>query len=152
MSTLLQDLETQIAGLKTTTIKSNVGIVREIGDGVAKIEGLSDVMLNEMIDFGTAFSASRSISRKPKSARSCSATTRNVMEGDEVQTTGKLLAVPVGKALLGRVVNTLGQPARWQGPDRARRPLIRSKRSRPASSSARASASRCRRASWRSTR
>ena len=51
MSTILQELETQIAGLKTATAKSNTGVVREVGDGVAKIEGLSDVMLNEMVDF-----------------------------------------------------------------------------------------------------
>ena len=51
MSSILEEIETQIAGLKTTTSKSNVGIVRETGDGVARIEGLSDVMLNEMIEF-----------------------------------------------------------------------------------------------------
>ena len=51
MSSILQDLESKIAGLKTSTAKSNVGIVREVGDGVAKIEGLSDVMLNEMLEF-----------------------------------------------------------------------------------------------------
>jgi len=52
MSNLLQEIEDQIAGAKTATAKQNVGIVREIGDGVAKIEGLSDAMLNEMLDFG----------------------------------------------------------------------------------------------------
>ena len=52
MSTLLQEIEAQIAGVKTATAKQNVGVVREIGDGVAKIEGLTDAMLNEMLDFG----------------------------------------------------------------------------------------------------
>ena len=51
MSNILQDLESTISSLKTATTKSNVGVVREVGDGVAKIEGLSDVMLNEMIEF-----------------------------------------------------------------------------------------------------
>ena len=51
MSNILQELESEIAGLKTSVSKSNVGVVREIGDGVAKVEGLSDVMLNEMIEF-----------------------------------------------------------------------------------------------------
>ena len=51
MSNILQELETQIAELKTAVTKSNVGVVRQIGDGVAKVEGLSDVMLNEMIEF-----------------------------------------------------------------------------------------------------
>ena len=52
MSNLLQEIEAQIAGVKTSVAKQNVGIVREIGDGVAKIEGLTDAMLNEMLDFG----------------------------------------------------------------------------------------------------
>ena len=52
MATLLEEIEAQIAGVKTTTAKQNVGTVREIGDGVAKIEGLSRAKLNEMLDFG----------------------------------------------------------------------------------------------------
>ena len=52
MSTLLQEIESQISGAKAGVAKQNVGIVREIGDGVAKIEGLTDAMLNEMLDFG----------------------------------------------------------------------------------------------------
>ena len=52
MSNLLQEIEAQISGVKTTVSRQNVGIVREIGDGVAKIEGLTDAMLNEMLDFG----------------------------------------------------------------------------------------------------
>ena len=51
MSSILEEIETKIEGLKTATTKSNVGVVRETGDGVARIEGLSDVMLNEMIEF-----------------------------------------------------------------------------------------------------
>ena len=51
MSSILEEIETKIEGLKTSTTKSNIGIVRETGDGVARIEGLSDVMLNEMIEF-----------------------------------------------------------------------------------------------------
>ena len=52
MADLLKEIEAQIAGAKTTAAKQNVGVIREIGDGVAKIEGLSDAMLNEMIDLG----------------------------------------------------------------------------------------------------
>ena len=51
MSTILEEIESKIEDLKTTTTKSNVGVVRETGDGVARVEGLSDVMLNEMIEF-----------------------------------------------------------------------------------------------------
>ena len=53
MSNLLQDIEAQIAGAKTDVARENVGVVREIGDGVAKIEGLTGAMMNEMLDFGS---------------------------------------------------------------------------------------------------
>jgi len=52
MSSILQELEQQIAGISAAVEKSNVGVVRQVGDGVCKVEGLSDVMLNEMVDFG----------------------------------------------------------------------------------------------------
>src|SRR6476646_10488423 len=116
MSSILEEIETQIAGLKTTTSKTNVGVVRETGDGVARIEGLSDVMLNEMIEFsGGVFGLALNLEETEVGAILLGDTTK-VMEGDEARTTGKLLQVPVGKGLLGRVVNTLGQPLDGKGP------------------------------------
>src|SRR4030088_2437268 len=116
MSSILEEIETQIAGLKTTTSKTNVGVVRETGDGVARIEGLSDVMLNEMIEFSSGvFGLALNLEETEVGAILLGDTTQ-VMEGDEAKTTGKLLQVPVGKALLGRVVNTLGQPLDGKGP------------------------------------
>src|SRR5204862_448575 len=116
MSSILEEIETQIAGLKTTTSKSNVGVVRETGDGVARIEGLSDVMLSEMIEFSSGvFGLALSREETEVGAILLGDTTK-VMEGDEARTTGKLLQVPVGKGLLGRVVNTLGQPVDGKGP------------------------------------
>jgi F-type H+-transporting ATPase subunit alpha len=52
MSNLVKEIEAQISGAKQTVAKENVGVVRQISDGVAKIEGLTDCMLNEMLDFG----------------------------------------------------------------------------------------------------
>ncbi len=69
MSSILEEIETQIAGLKTTTSKSNVGVVRETGDGVARIEGLSDVMLNEMIEFSSGVVRARAQPRRNRSGR-----------------------------------------------------------------------------------
>src|SRR5256885_12426529 len=110
MSSILEEIETQIAGLKTSTTKSNVGVVREAGDGVARVEGLSDVMLNEMIEFPSGeFGLALNLEETEVGVILLGETTK-VSEGDEVKTTGRLLQVPVGKALLGRVVNTLGQP------------------------------------------
>src|SRR5436853_1775078 len=116
MSSILEEIETKIAGLKTSTSKSNVGVVRETGDGVARIEGLSDVMLNEMIEFPNGvFGLALNLEETEVGAILMGDTTK-VSEGDEVRTTGRLLSVPVGKALLGRVVNTLGQPLDDKGP------------------------------------
>src|SRR5213592_4080542 len=116
MSTILEEIETKIEGLKTSTTKSNVGVVRETGDGVARIEGLSDVMLNEMIEFPNGvFGLALNLEETEVGAILMGETTK-VSEGDEAKTTGRLLSVPVGKALLGRVVNTLGQPLDDKGP------------------------------------
>ena len=116
MSSILEEIETKIAGLKTSTTKSNVGVVRETGDGVARIEGLSDVMLNEMIEFPNGvFGLALNLEETEVGAILMGDNTL-VKEGDEAKTTGRLLSVPVGKALLGRVVNTLGQPLDGKGP------------------------------------
>src|SRR5437762_8789937 len=110
MSNLLQEIEAQIAGVKTSVAKQNVGVVREIGDGVAKIEGLSDAMLNEMLDFGNGIVGLALNLEETEVGAIILGDWSKVSQGQEVRTTGKLLQVPVGKALLGRVVNALGQP------------------------------------------
>src|SRR5918996_6091790 len=116
MSTILEEIESKIEELKTSTTKSNVGVVRETGDGVARIEGLSDVMLNEMIEFPNGvYGLALNLEETEVGAILLGETTK-VSEGDEAKTTGKLLQVPVGKAMLGRVVNTLGQPLDGKGP------------------------------------
>jgi F-type H+-transporting ATPase subunit alpha len=116
MSNLLQDIEAQIAGVKTTAVKQNVGTVREIGDGVAKVEGLADAMLNEMLDFGNGVVGLALNLEETEVGVIILGDYTKIEEGDEVKTTGKLLQVPVGKALLGRVVDTLGQPLDGKGP------------------------------------
>jgi F-type H+-transporting ATPase subunit alpha len=116
MSTLLQDIEAQIAGVKTGVIKQNVGVVREIGDGVAKVEGLSGAMLNEMLDFGNGVIGLALNLEETEVGAIILGDYTGISEGQEVRTTGKLLQVPVGKSLLGRVVNTLGQPLDGKGP------------------------------------
>src|SRR3954463_16814014 len=116
MSTLLQEIESQIAGAKTGVQKQNVGTVREIGDGVAKIEGLSDAMLNEMLDFGNGIVGLALNLEESEVGAIILGDYTSIKEGQEVKTTGKLLQVPVGKGLLGRVVNALGQPLDGKGP------------------------------------
>ncbi len=116
MSSILEEIETKIAGLKTSTTKSNVGVVREAGDGVARIEGLSDVMLNEMIEFSGGVTGLALNLEETEVGAIILGDATKIAEGDEARTTGRLLSVPVGKGLLGRVVNTLGQPLDGKGP------------------------------------
>src|SRR5512140_1058160 len=116
MSTLLQEIEDKIAGVKSAVAKQNVGTVREIGDGVAKIEGLTDAMLNEMLDFGNGITGLALNLEETEVGAIILGDYLGVHEGQEVKTTGKLLSVPVGPGLLGRVVNMLGQPIDGKGP------------------------------------
>src|ERR1700685_3104105 len=116
MSNLLQEIESEILGIKTGVTRQNVGTVREIGDGVAKIEGLSDAMLNEMLDFGDGIVGLALDLEATEVGAIILGDYTAIKEGQEVRTTGKLLQVPVGKALLGRVVNALGQPLDGKGP------------------------------------
>ncbi len=116
MSNLLQDIEAQIAGVKTSVARQNVGIVREISDGVAKIEGLTEAMLNEMLDFGNGVTGIALNLEETEVGAIVLGDYLGVREGTEVKTTGKLLSVPVGKGLLGRVVDTLGRPVDGKGP------------------------------------
>src|ERR1700677_732012 len=115
MSNLLQEIEAQISGAKAATAKQNVGVVREIGDGVAKIEGLTDTMLNEMLDFGDGITGLALNLEETEVGAIILGDYTAIKEGTEVRTTGKLLQVPVGKGLLGRVVNALGQPSDGKG-------------------------------------
>src|SRR6266545_4062739 len=116
MSTLLQEIEAQIAGVKTSVARQNVGTVREISDGVAKIEGLTDAMLNEMLDFGDGVIGIALNLEETEVGAIILGDYLGIREGTEVKTTGKLLSVPVGKGLLGRVVDTLGRPVDGKGP------------------------------------
>jgi len=116
MSTLLQDIEAKISGVKTEVSRTNVGTVREVMDGVAKIEGLTGAMLNEMLDFGNGVTGLALNLEETEVGAIILGDYTSVKEGQEVKTTGKLLSVPVGKGLLGRVVNTLGLPVDGKGP------------------------------------
>jgi len=116
MANLLKEIEAQIAGAKTAAVKQNVGVIREVGDGVAKIEGLTDAMLNEMIDLGNGVTGLALNLDETEVGVVLLGDYTQLKEGDEAHTTGKLLQVPVGKGLLGRVVNILGEPVDGKGP------------------------------------
>ena len=116
MSTLVQELEARIGAATSTTTKQHVGVIREVGDGVARVEGLRDVMLNEMLDLGEGLTGLALSLEETDVGVIILGDVGKLHEGGEVRATGKLLQVPVGKGLLGRVVNTLGEPLDGKGP------------------------------------
>ncbi|MGC8539590.1 MAG: F0F1 ATP synthase subunit alpha [Phycisphaerae bacterium] len=103
-------LEKEIAGFEDRLDVSQVGKVIEVGDGIARIYGLSNAMAGEMLDFGNdMYGQVFNLEEETVGAvifGDCS----HIKEGDVVKSTGELLSVPVGRELLGRVVNALGQP------------------------------------------
>ncbi|MBI2601214.1 F0F1 ATP synthase subunit alpha [Candidatus Daviesbacteria bacterium] len=116
MADLINQIESEIKGLKLKAVRQNVGKVTEVGDGVARIEGLSDVLASEMIDFGGGvFGLALNLEEYNVGAVVLGDFTK-IKEGDEVKTTGKVLQVPVGDALIGRVVDALGNPIDGKGP------------------------------------
>ena len=152
MSTILQELETRIAGLKSTVAKSNVGVVREIGDGAAKVEGLSDVMLNEMIEFPRRPLRPRAQPRRNRS-RLRAARRRREHQGGRRSQDHRPAALAFRSARACSAAWSILSASRSTARARSRPTrTIRSRKSLPASSRGSRCPCRCRRASCRSTR
>ncbi len=116
MSSVVEQIQSEINKLTTNTQKSNVGVITSLADGVANVEGLSGVMFNEMVEFpNNVFGIALNLEEDEVGVVVMGDMSR-LKEGDEVKRTEKLLSVPVGKALLGRVTDALGAPLDGKGP------------------------------------
>jgi len=113
-------LKSKIRNLDVAPDARNQGTVVSVTDGICRIHGLSDVMQGEMIEFpGNTFGLALNLERDSVGAVVLGAY-EHISEGDVVKSTGKILSVPVGPELLGRVVNSLGEPIDGKGPINAK--------------------------------
>lgn len=109
-------LKSRIEGLGVSTDVRTQGTVVSVSDGITRIHGLSDVMQGEMLEFpNNTFGLALNLERDSVGAVILGDYT-GISEGDPVKTTGRILEVPVGPELLGRVVDTLGNPIDGKGP------------------------------------
>ncbi|WP_028357204.1 F0F1 ATP synthase subunit alpha [Brackiella oedipodis] len=109
-------LKSRIEGLGVSTDVRTQGTVVSVSDGITRIHGLSDVMQGEMLEFpNNVFGLALNLERDSVGAVILGEADL-ISEGDVVKTTGRILEVPVGPELCGRVVNTLGQPIDGKGP------------------------------------
>src|SRR6266436_4879770 len=95
---------------------SEVGSVISVGDGIARIHGLERVMAGELIEFPHGVSGIALNLEEDQVGAVLLGEYQEIKEGDEVRRTGQIMSVPVGEAMVGRVVNALGQPIDGKGP------------------------------------
>ncbi len=117
-------IKQQIADYEKNVEYSETGVVLSVGDGIARIHGLEKAMAGELIEFpGGLYGMVLNLEEDNVGATVLGEVT-HIKEGDPVKRTGRIVEVPVGEAVLGRVVNPLGQPLDGKGPistDEARR-------------------------------
>ncbi|MCQ2435648.1 MAG: F0F1 ATP synthase subunit alpha [Clostridia bacterium] len=109
-------IKSQIKNYETKIEQAEVGTVILVGDGIAKAHGLENCMANELLEFESGdFGMALNLEEKVVSIVLLS-NTNDIREGSVVRRTGKVVSVPVGEKMLGRVVNALGQPIDGKGP------------------------------------
>ena len=109
-------LKSKIENLDTKQELRTRGTVISVTDGIVRVHGLSDVMQGEMLEFpGNTFGLAMNLERDSVGAVVLGEY-EHIKEGDEVRCTGRILEVPIGRELIGRVVNALGQPIDGKGP------------------------------------
>ncbi|MCG1267750.1 F0F1 ATP synthase subunit alpha [Staphylococcus epidermidis] len=109
-------LRSQIENYESEMSVTDVGTVLQIGDGIALIHGLNDVMAGELVEFHNGVLGLAQNLEESNVGVVILGPYEEISEGDEVKRTGRIMEVPVGEEMMGRVVNPLGQPIDGQGP------------------------------------
>jgi F-type H+-transporting ATPase subunit alpha len=109
-------LKKQLKGLKTDVDLEEVGTVLQVGDGIARIFGLSNVQSNELIEFENGSKGIVLNLEEDNVGAVLFGASEEIREGDQVKRTGRIASLDVGEGMLGRVINTIGEPIDGKGP------------------------------------
>lgn len=109
-------LREQLAGFKTEAQLEEVGTILQVGDGIARIYGLSQVQSGELIEFNNGLNAIVLNLEEDNVGAVLLGSSKGIKEGDTVKRTNKIASIKVGDGMLGRVVDTLGNPIDGKGP------------------------------------
>ena len=110
-------LRQQLAGFNYETELEEVGSVLQVGDGIARIYGLSNVGSGELVEFEKTGVMGVVLNLEEDNVGVVMlGESENIVEGDVVKRTRKIASIPVGEGMLGRVINTIGQPIDGKGP------------------------------------
>jgi len=109
-------IKKQIESYKSDIQVSDVGTVMNVGDGIARIHGLENAMAGELLEFSNGSYGMVLNLEEDNVGSVIMGPFKDIREGDQVKRTGRIMEVPVGEALIGRVVNAIGQPVDGKGP------------------------------------
>src|ERR671917_486314 len=109
-------IRSAIEGFDSSVEMRSVGTVVEVGDGIAQIYGLENALASELLEFPNGVMGMALNLEEETVGAVVLGDYRQIEEGDTVKTTGRVVEIPVGQALIGRVVNPLGQPVDGKGP------------------------------------
>ncbi len=116
VESIAQLIKQQILSFKAPTQMVDVGTVTQVGDGIARIRGLSNAMASELVEFSNGTMGIVFNLEADSVGVIIMGEYTGIEEGDLVRSTGRIVSVPVGDALVGRVVNALGEPIDGKGP------------------------------------
>jgi len=117
LDAIAEALKTQIDKFESTLSAVDVGNVTQVGDGIARVTGLVNVQAQELVEFTKSGTLGLAFNLEPEEVGVIIlGDYTNIEEGDTVRSTGRVISVPVGQALVGRVVDPLGRPIDGKGP------------------------------------